>query len=351
MTSGGIFDIEGHAAELARLEARMAEPDFWNDPQRAKVEIEAVHSCKRQVTAIETLAAQLDDLDVLAELAEEEDDAATLAEVDAGLIGAEEKLERLELENLLSEPDDRRDAIVTIHPGAGGTESADWAQMLFRMYTRWAERQGFGLEVLDFLPGEEAGLKSVTFEVAGEYACGYLKAENGVHRLVRISPFDAARRRHTSFASVFALPEADDRPEIAIRDEDLRVDTFRSSGAGGQHVNKTDSAVRITHLPTGIVVSCQSERSQHKNRANAIKILTARLYQHHLEEEAKRQDAIESTKKKIEWGHQIRSYVFQPYTLVKDHRTGYEMGNARAVMDGELDPFIRAYLAVGTASR
>ncbi len=257
----------------------------------------------------------------------------------------EEHLHQLELATLLSGPDDARDAILTIHPGAGGTESQDWASMLFRMYSRWAERREFEMELLDYQPGEEAGLKSATLQFKGDYAYGFLKAESGVHRLVRISPFDANARRHTSFASVHASPFVEDAVEIEIRDEDIRVDTYRSSGAGGQHINKTESAIRITHFPTGIVVTCQSERSQIKNRESAFAVLRSRLYQHRREEEAKKLEKIEKSKKKIDFGSQIRSYVFHPYNMVKDHRTDCETSNVQAVMDGDIDQFIESFIS------
>jgi peptide chain release factor 2 len=253
-------------------------------------------------------------------------------------------LAQIELSQILGEADDRRNAIVSLHPGAGGTEAQDWAEMLLRMYLRWADRKGYRKEILEYQPGEEAGVKSVTFTVEGEYAYGYLKAEAGIHRLVRISPFDANSRRHTSFASVFVYPEIDDTIKVEINENDLRVDTYRSSGAGGQHVNKTDSAVRITHLPTGIVVACQNERSQHKNRAMAMKILRSRLYELEIEKQKEKMEAYHKTKKDIAWGSQIRSYVLHPYRMVKDHRTGIEVGNADAVLDGDLDQFIQAYL-------
>lgn len=246
---------------------------------------------------------------------------------------------------MLSGEDDAKNAILTVHPGAGGTESQDWAQMLFRMYIRWVERKGYRHEVIDFQAGEEAGVKSATIEVIGSYAYGFLKGESGVHRLVRISPFDANKRRHTSFASIFVYPEIEDNITVEIKDDDLRVETFRASGAGGQHVNKVSSAVRITHMPTGIVVQCQSERSQHRNKENALKVMKSRLYQFYKEKEEKKQEKIESQKKKIEWGSQIRSYVFHPYNMVKDHRTNAETGNAQAVMDGEIDEFIQAFLS------
>ncbi len=255
------------------------------------------------------------------------------------------EIDDFEFKSLLSGEDDDKNAILTIHPGAGGTESQDWAQMLMRMYLRYAEHKAFQTETLDYIAGEEAGIKSVTIEVKGEYAFGYLKAESGVHRLVRISPFDFNKRRHTSFASVFVIPEVEDNIAMEIKDDDLRIDTYRASGAGGQHVNKTSSAVRITHLPTGTVVQCQTERSQHKNKANAMKILRSRLYQHYLEIEKSKQAEKEPDKKKIEWGSQIRSYVFHPYNMVKDHRTEIETSNVQAVMNGEIDRFIYGFLS------
>jgi peptide chain release factor 2 len=263
--------------------------------------------------------------------------AAKVAEVTQGMA-------ETELAQILGGADDRRNAIVTLHPGAGGTEAQDWAEILLRMYLRWADRHGYRKEILEYQPGEEAGLKSVTFSVEGDYAYGHLKAEAGIHRLVRISPFDANSRRHTSFASVFVYPEVDDTIKVEVDEADLRVDTYRSSGAGGQHVNKTDSAVRLTHLPTGIVVACQNERSQHKNRAMAMKILRSRLYELELEKQKEKMDTLHKTKKDNAWGSQIRSYVLHPYRLVKDHRTNIEIGNADAVLDGDIDPFIQAYL-------
>lgn len=276
------------------------------------------------------------------ELSESSDDAA---EIESTFNQLAEEIEKLEFSSLLAGPDDYRDAIVTIHPGAGGTESQDWADMLFRMFNRWAERREFEVELLDYQPGEEAGLKSATLEIKGDYAFGFLQAESGVHRLVRISPFDANARRHTSFASVHVFPVVEDNVEIEINEDEVRVDTYRASGAGGQHVNKTSSAVRLTHLPSGIVVTCQSERSQHKNKEAAFIVLKARLYQLRREEEAKKMEKFEKAKKKIEWGSQIRSYVFHPYNLVKDHRTSHETSNVQAVMDGDLDPFIEAFLS------
>ena len=263
----------------------------------------------------------------------------------ASLQELKKELDEFEFQTVLSGEDDAKNALLAIHSGAGGTESQDWAQMLLRMYTRWVERRGLRYDTIDFLAGEEAGIKSATLEITGDYAYGYLKGESGVHRLVRISPFDANRRRHTSFASVFVYPEIEDNITVEINEDDLRVETFRASGAGGQHVNKVSSAVRITHMPTGIVVQCQSERSQFRNKDNALKVLKARLYQHYKEEEEKKQEQLESQKKKIEWGSQIRSYVFHPYNMVKDHRTNVETSDAQAVMDGDIEQFIQAYLS------
>ena len=328
---------------MAELEKRMAEADFWNDQEQARKIIEQAKEIKRWTDPVRAIKNRLKDLEELAELAGEEEDGLGEELIrDAGQI--EKQLEELELLHMLSGKDDERDALLTIHPGAGGTESQDWAQMLMRMYARWIENHGFKSQLLDLLPGEEAGIKSATLEVKGRYAFGYLKAEKGVHRLVRISPFDANSRRHTSFASVFVYPEVEDNLEVKIEEKDLRIDTYRSSGAGGQHVNKTESAVRITHLPTGIVTQCQNERSQHRNKDNAMKILRARLYEHMLLAEKAERDVLEAEKKEIAWGSQIRSYVLHPYTLVKDHQTGVETGNAPGVLEGNLDPFIQGYL-------
>jgi len=292
----------------------------------------------------EKLKAEMEEAKGYFELAQEENDEETLKEVSAKINQVEKDLQAAEFKRMLGGESDRNNAIVSIHSGAGGTEAQDWASILLRMYLRWVERKGFRAEVIDTLAGEEAGIKSATFEVTGEYAYGYLKAEVGIHRLVRISPFDAGKRRHTSFASVFVYPEINEDIVIDIRDEDLRVDTFRSSGAGGQHVNKTESAIRITHLPTGIVVQCQNERSQHKNRAMAMKVLKARLYELKMREQEEKAEQLNSAKKDIAWGSQIRSYVLQPYRLAKDHRTNLEIGNVDAVLDGDLDEFIQAYL-------
>ena len=298
---------------------------------------------RKWVESHDGLMRELLDLNELAGMVE--DDTSEAREIEASLSGLERQVTDMEVAAQLSGPDDYRDAILTIHPGAGGTESQDWAEMLFRMYNRWAERHDLTVDLMDHQPGDEAGLKSATMEIKGDYAFGHLKAESGVHRLVRISPFDANSRRHTSFVSVHVFPVIEDNVEIEIKDEDIRIDTYRASGAGGQHVNKTSSAIRITHIPTGIVVTCQSERSQHKNKDSAFTVLRARLYQLKREEEEKKREKFEKTKKKIEWGSQIRSYVFHPYNMVKDHRTGQETSNVQAVMDGDIDQFINAYLS------
>ena len=287
---------------------------------------------------------EVEDLLVLFELSDEEGSGDILKELERESDKLLQKVKSLELRGIMTAEEDQKNAILTIHPGAGGTESQDWAEMLMRMYLRWSDKNGYKTEILDLLPGEEAGIKSVTIEITGSFAFGYLKAESGVHRLVRISPFDSSGRRHTSFASVFVVPEVDEEIAIEINPVDLRIDTYRSSGAGGQHVNRTDSAVRITHLPTNIVVTCQSERSQHKNKANAMKILKSRLYQRRLEEEREKKQKLEETKAGISWGNQIRSYVFHPYNMVKDHRTDYETSDTQRIMNGEIDDFIYAFL-------
>ncbi len=327
----------------------MTRPGFWDDPDRARAVVQELKAAKGVVDEFAKVEREAADASDLFDMALEEEDAATRTEIEKQIGPLEREVDRLELKSFLSDPADRSGAVVSIHPGAGGTESQDWAEMLLRMYLRWAERSGFATEMLDYQAGDEAGLKDATFEVNGAYAFGYLKAESGVHRLVRISPFDASGRRHTSFASVFVFPQVEEDVEIEINEADVRVDTFRASGAGGQHVNKTDSAVRLTHIPSGIVVSSQNERSQHRNRESAYKILRARLYARKLEEEQKQLDALYDQQKEIAWGSQIRSYVFQPYTLVKDHRTNHEMGDVQRVMDGDLDGFIDAYLRSGLA--
>lgn len=322
----------------------MAQPGFWDKQEKARETIDEANRIKGWLVPWRELHKKVGDLNALVELLELEDDADLEAEWERGLASLEAGLEALEIRTMLQGEDDHREALVTIHPGAGGTESQDWAEMLMRMYTRWAERHGFDVSILDLQEGEEAGIKSASLEIKGESAYGYLKAEAGVHRLVRISPFDAQSRRHTSFASVFVYPMLDDDIEVDLDEGDLRIDTYRASGAGGQHVNKTDSAVRLTHLPTGLVVACQQERSQHKNKATAMKMLRAALYQHALDARDKERAVLESTKTDIAWGNQIRSYVFQPYTMVNDHRTEMKVGDVHSVMDGELDPFIEAFL-------
>ncbi|MFH0811898.1 MAG: peptide chain release factor 2 [Pseudomonadota bacterium] len=340
----GYLDLDEKAHQLTDLEKRISQPDFWNDNDQAEKILKERKILQTGIAAWEHQLKALEDNKILFELAEEEDDEKTALEVEESLKLIEEDISRLELQRMLQEDEDHSNAIVVIHSGAGGTESQDWASMLLRMYLRWAEKNNYTTEIIDTLPGEEAGIKNVTFTVTGKYAYGFLKADVGVHRLVRISPFDAGRRRHTSFASVFVYPDVEDDITVEINENDLRVDTFRSSGAGGQHVNKTDSAVRFTHIPTGIVVQCQNERSQHKNRAMAMKVLKARLYELQLKERKEKMDEMHASKKEIAWGSQIRSYILQPYRLVKDHRTGMEMGNVDAVLDGELNSFIHAYL-------
>jgi peptide chain release factor 2 len=326
------------------MEQEAAASDFWTDNRRAQEHLKKLNALKRQIEPWDELEREVDEALELAELLTQEPDAAMEDELEKLANRLQEKIEQLEFRNMLSDPDDVASCFLHIHPGAGGTESCDWASMLMRMYTRWAERRGYKVSVVDLLPGDEAGISRVTLSIEGEYAYGYLKAETGVHRLVRISPFDANKRRHTSFAAVTASPAIEDDIEVEIDEKDLRIDTFRSGGRGGQHVNVTDSAVRITHLPTGIVVSCQNERSQHQNRAVAMKILRSRLYQYYKQQRDAEAAIKEGEKLDIAWGSQIRSYVFQPYQLVKDLRTGVETSNIEAVMDGDIDMFIEAYL-------
>ena len=322
----------------------MEQPDFWDKPQRAAAVQKERSDLAELVDAFDDLSTRIKDALELLELAEAESDEEVAAGIEADLERMESDLRRMELARMLSGPNDQRPAILSINAGAGGTESCDWADMLLRMYLRYCERRDWSTSIIDYQAGDEAGVKSVTLTVDGHNAYGYLRAEVGIHRLVRISPFDAAKRRHTSFASVFVFPQIDDEVEVEVRDEDLRVDTYRASGAGGQHVNKTDSAVRLTHLPSGIVVACQNERSQHRNRATAMRILKARLYEVELEKRRAEEDALHAQKKEIAWGSQIRSYVLQPYRMVKDHRTNVEMGDVDRVIDGDLDRFIEAYL-------
>jgi peptide chain release factor 2 len=342
-SSGGIFDLGGLEKRAADLAEQAARPDLWNDPKRAQ---EVTRENSRITAAIggwKTQREGVDEAQVFLEIAEE-GDAEALAELKAKVDSVTHTLDQLELQQLLGGEHDAGNAIVEIHPGAGGLEAQDWAEMLLRMYMRWGERRGYKTELLENQPGEGAGIKSATITLEGPYAYGYARAESGVHRLVRISPFDANARRQTSFASVLVVPDIEDEIEIEIRDDDLRIDTYRSSGAGGQHVNKTDSAVRLTHLPTNIVVACQNERSQHKNKAMAMKILKARLFELEQRKQQEKMDQIAGTKKDIGFGHQIRSYVLHPYRMVKDHRTNTEVGNADGVLDGDIDPFIDAYL-------
>lgn len=329
---------------IANFEEKMAAPDFWDDNEKAQSVIADMNAVKSIVDQYEKLYQEHEDASMMAELADEEGDEELAAEVAGTIREITGRVEEFELQLLLNHPYDKMNAILELHPGAGGTESQDWGQMLLRMYTRWGEKRGFKVEVLDYLPGDEAGIKSVTLLIKGFNAYGYLKAEKGVHRLVRISPFDSSGRRHTSFVSCDVVPEISDDIEIDIRTEDLKIDTYRASGAGGQHINTTDSAVRITHIPTGVVVTCQNERSQIKNRERAMTMLRSKLYERKLQEQQQELAEIRGEQSDIAWGSQIRSYVFHPYSMVKDHRTSVETGNVGAVMDGDLDGFIDGYL-------
>ncbi|ADQ40027.1 hypothetical protein Calkr_0478 [Caldicellulosiruptor acetigenus I77R1B] len=338
------LDIDRLESELKSLENETSSPDFWQDLENSQKVLQKIKRLKDKIERFQKLYSQWEDLKVLTELSLDEGNHEMAEELEKELLDLERKIEDFKIEVLLNGPYDKNNAILSIHAGAGGTEAQDWAEMLLRMYTRWAVKKGYKVETLDILPGEEAGIKNVTVRIVGENAYGYLKAEKGVHRLVRISPFDAAGRRHTSFAAVEVLPEVEDDTDIEIKEEDLEIDTFRASGAGGQHVNKTESAVRIKHIPTGIVVTCQNERSQHKNREIALKILKAKLLELKEKERREKIQKLKGEQTEIGWGNQIRSYVFCPYTLVKDHRTEAEVGNVEAVMDGEIDVFINAYL-------
>ncbi|HEX2695912.1 MAG TPA: peptide chain release factor 2 [Acidobacteriota bacterium] len=340
----GFFDLDRKRAELDSLNAQLASPEVWQDQKRSRSLQQSKKRLAHEVQDYERIRGKKEDLEVLLELAGEGENVA--ADVAAALSGLEKELAEAELKTLYFDADDIRNAILTVHPGAGGTESQDWAQILFRMYLRYAERKGFKVEVLDSAPGEEAGLKSATVRIEGDFAYGNLSQETGVHRLVRISPFDAAKRRHTSFAAIFVYPEIDEDVEVDINPDDLRIDTYRSGGKGGQHVNTTDSAVRITHIPTGIVVQCQNERSQHKNKAAAMKVLMSRIYELEKKKKMEKVEKLEDSKSDIAWGNQIRSYVLQPYRMIKDTRTRLETGDVDRVLDGDLDEFIKASLSL-----
>lgn len=344
MISGGLFDLDVKRERIKELELEMSDPAFWNDQNKAQKLIDENNSLKRYVEGFDSLEEQLENMEVSYELVKEENDQELFEDLENDLAGLRDEMNAFELQMLLSEPYDQNNAILELHPGAGGTESQDWASILLRMYQRWAESKHFSVETLNYLPGDDAGVKNVTLWIKGYNAYGYLKAEKGVHRLVRISPFDSSGRRHTSFASCDVMPEMDDDVDIEVRNEDIKIDTYRASGAGGQHVNTTDSAVRITHLPTKTIVTCQSERSQIQNRERAMKMLRSKLYQLELERQQEEIDKLRGEQREIGWGSQIRSYVFHPYTMVKDHRTNVEAGNAQGVIDGELNQFIDAYL-------
>ncbi len=331
------------SAQTIEIEEKMSSPGFWDDRETAEELITRLKSLKSKTEPFSSLNDEIRSLRELVLLSEDGDNSI-LGEIESEMKAVEKRMNSFELEILLSGEHDRSNALMNIHPGAGGTESQDWAEMLLRLYTRYLDKKGYKFKLLDLQPGDEAGIKNATIEVKGELAYGRLKAEAGIHRLVRLSPFDANHRRHTSFASVFVYPEVDDNIDVEIDPEDIRIDTYRASGAGGQHVNKTDSAIRITHYPTGIVVQCQNERSQHRNREMAMKVLRSRIYVKLLEEEEEKKSKITGEKKAISWGNQIRSYVFHPYTMVKDHRTNVQTGNITAVMDGEIDDFIEAFL-------
>lgn len=344
MTSGGLFDLESKKERIGQLEQKMGVPEFWDDQSHAQEVINEMNQLKKYVDQFEELDTQMEDLEVTYGLVKEENDSDLFKEMEEDTTQLHKHMNNFEVQMLLSEPYDTNNAILELHPGAGGTESQDWASILLRMYQRYSEQKNYKVEMLDYLPGDEAGVKSVTLLIKGHNAYGYLKAEKGVHRLVRISPFDSSGRRHTSFTSCDVLPEITDDVEIDIQDSDLKIDTYRASGKGGQHVNTTDSAVRITHIPTNIIVTCQNERSQIKNREIAMKMLRSKLYQLELERQEEELAKLQGEHAEIGWGNQIRSYVFHPYTMVKDHRTNVEAGNAQGVIDGNIGPFIDAYL-------
>lgn len=352
---GGIFDADGRSRQLAELEVETGKPGFWDNQNHAKSVLDRANQLRAVLRPLAELQRAIEEVELLIEMAGAEADESQrrhmLDEGSSLVVRSAEILKRLEFQSLLGDKLDPSNAYITLHAGAGGTESCDWAEMLLRMYRYYIEGRGFEVEVLDYQAGDEAGIRSVSLLVSGPYAYGYLKAERGVHRLVRISPFDANKRRHTSFASLDVVAEISEDIEVDIKDDDLRIDTYRSSGAGGQHVNKTDSAIRITHIPTGIVVSCQAERSQHKNRSKAFSMLRARIYEMKLDEQRKDMEKFYGEKGEIAWGSQIRSYVLQPYTLVKDHRTEYETSNVSAVLDGDLQPFVEAYLKLQAEER
>lgn len=347
--SGGVFDIDVATKRLAELEQQVQDPSLWDKPEAAQALMREREQLKHTLDHYQSLETQLQDNIDLIELGEAEDDEEVVLEAEKQLASLARNVERVRLESLLSGEADNNDCYIEVHAGAGGTEAQDWAQILVRMYVRWAEAHSYALEWLEESAGEEAGLKSATFKVIGNRAYGWLKTESGVHRLVRISPYDSASRRHTSFASVGIFPVVDDNIDIVIDPSEIRIDTYRASGAGGQHVNKTDSAVRITHIPTNIVVQCQNDRSQHRNKATAMNMLKARLYEYEMRKRQDKKDAMNAAKTEIGWGHQIRSYVLHPYQMVKDLRTGVEKGNAQGVLDGDLDEYLEAALSMGVS--